>query len=238
MPYDQDLAYIHDAGFTDLARNAAAVVLKLLRNHKLQNGLIVDLGCGSGVLAERLTRAGYDVLGVDVSESMLKLARKRAPTARFVRGSLFRTKLPTCVAVTAIGECINYLFDRRGADQLADFFQRVYRALTPRGVFVLDVAQPGHVSKPPLLHSEGKDWAILVTKEEDARRRVLTRRMTIFRKVGRRYRRSQEVHEQRLFPLAQIVSALESAGFDVTRVSGYGSERFAPGRAGFVALKR
>src|SRR5439155_12912342 len=76
MPYDQDLAYIHDAGFTDLARNAAAVVLKLLRNHKLQNGLIVDLGCGSGVLAERLTRAGYNVLGVDISESMLKLARK------------------------------------------------------------------------------------------------------------------------------------------------------------------
>jgi 2-polyprenyl-3-methyl-5-hydroxy-6-metoxy-1,4-benzoquinol methylase len=79
MPYGEDLAYVHDVAFTDLARNAARTVLKLLRERKIAGGLVVDLGCGSGVLAERLMRAGYDVLGVDVSGAMLRLARKRAP---------------------------------------------------------------------------------------------------------------------------------------------------------------
>jgi SAM-dependent methyltransferase len=237
MYYDLDLAYIHDQGFTDLARNAAQCVLQLLRAQRVKKGLVVDLGCGSGVLAEKLMRTGYDVLGVDISEAMLRLARRRAPQARFKRGSLFQTKLPACVAVCAIGECFNYLFDRRGATQLEGLFRRVHGALNPDGVFVFDIAELGRVSKPSSLHSEGKDWAILVNKEEDGRRKVLTRRMTIFRTVGRLYRRSEEVHRQRLYSAARFAEALEAAGFHVTRLRGYGKERFAPGRAGFVARK-
>jgi SAM-dependent methyltransferase len=239
MPYSKDLAYIHDADFTECARQAAATVLKLLREKKIKSGLVVDLGCGSGVLAGRLTRAGFDVLGVDISESMLKLARKRAPKARFKRGSLFRTRLPKSVAVTAIGECVNYLFDPRGTALLAHFFRRIYRALLPGGVFVFDIVEPGSTPKLSILHFEGKnkDWVILVTKEQDARRRVLTRRMTIFRKVGRHYRRTQEVHLQTLYPRAQIARQLKTAGFNVSRLPGYGKEHFPPGRSGFVAWK-
>jgi len=237
MPYNKDLAYIHDAGFTESARQAAATVLKVLREKKIKSGLVVDLGCGSGVLADRLTRQGFDVLGVDISEAMLKLARKHAPKARFKRGSLFRTRLPKAVAITAIGECVNYLFDPRGTALLADFFRRVYRSLLPGGVFIFDVVEPGSTPKPSVLHCEGKDWAILVSKEEDARQRVLTRRMTIFRKVGRHYRRSQEVHRQRLYPPTQVARKLKMAGFDVSRLPGYGKEHFAPGRSGFAAWK-
>ena len=79
MFYNEDLAYVHDQGFADTARNAALSVLQLLRAQKIKSGLVVDLGCGSGVLAERLIRAGYVVLGVDMSKAMLRLARKRAP---------------------------------------------------------------------------------------------------------------------------------------------------------------
>ena len=241
MFYDEDLAYIHDQGFTGMARDAARTVLDLLRKKGTKSGLVADLGCGSGVFAERLTRAGYEVLGIDLSEAMLKLARKRAPRARVQRGSLFRTRFragpPSCVAVCAIGEGVNYRFDRKGGSRLAAFFGRVHRALKPGGVFVFDVAGPGRGSKPWLLHSEGTDWAILVSKEEDARRRILTRRMTIFRRVGRLYRRSEEVHRQRLYSARQITKALAGAGFRVTRLPGYGRERFAPGLAGFMARK-
>ena len=231
MPYNKDLAYIHDAGFTESARQAADTVLKLLREKKIKSGLVVDLGCGSGVLADRLTREGFDVLGVDISEAMLKLARKRAPKAKFKRGSLFRTRLSKSVAVTAIGECVNYLFDPGGTALLANFFRRVYRALLPGGVFVFDIVEPGSTPKPSILHCEGKDkakdWAVLVSKEEDARRRVLTRRMTIFRKVGRLYRRSQEMHRQRLYPPAQVARKLKTAGFDVSSLPGYEKEQGA-----------
>jgi hypothetical protein len=89
-----------------------------------------------------------------------------------------------------------------------------------------------------MLHSEDRDWAILVSKEEDARQRVLTRRMTIFRKIGRHYRRSEETHRQRLYPATQIVRELGAAGFQVTHLSGYGKHRFASGHAGFIACKK
>jgi SAM-dependent methyltransferase len=237
MFYDEDLAYIHDQGFTDMARAAARTVLDLLKAQKIKNGLVVDLGCGSGVLAEKLTRAGYDVLGIDMSEAMLRLARKRAPLARFERGSLFRTSLPDCVAVCAIGECVNYLFDRNGASRLAPLLRRVHRALKTRGAFMFDIAEPGRGSKASFVHSEGDDWAVLVRKEVDVRRETLTRRMTVFRKVGPLYRRSEEVHRQKLYSVAQIRTALEAAGFQVTRLRGYGTARFAPERAGFIARK-
>ncbi len=233
--YDEDLAYVHDLGFTDMARNAARTVLQLLKPQKIKNGLVVDLGCGSGVFAERITCAGYDVLGIDVSEAMLRLARKRASRARFTRGSLFQEKLPNCMAVCAVGESVNYLVGRESTTSLEEFFRCVHPVLNPGGVFVFDIAEYGGGGKPWLLHSE--DWAILVDKREDIRRRLLIRRMTTFRRVGRLYRKSEEVHRQRLYPLARIVKNLEATGFRVARLHGYGGKEFMPGHAGFVARK-
>src|SRR5436309_2695675 len=109
--YTEDLAFIHDAGYGDFARNAAPVLLEAFGARGIHGGLVVDLGCGSGIWAEELLAAGYDVLGVDISASMIRLARRRAPRARFVTASLLRFDLPACDAVTSIGECVNYAFD-------------------------------------------------------------------------------------------------------------------------------
>jgi SAM-dependent methyltransferase len=77
--YAPDLAAIHDAGFGGFARDAAPGLLRRLRRAGIRDGLVVDIGCGSGIWARALTDAGYDVLGVDVSEAMLQIARRRAP---------------------------------------------------------------------------------------------------------------------------------------------------------------
>lgn len=42
---------------------------------------MIDLGCGSGLWARKLSRADYEVVGYDISASMLAMARKRVPTA-------------------------------------------------------------------------------------------------------------------------------------------------------------
>lgn len=110
--YKDDLAYIHDVGFGDFAKQAAPGLLKILRQRGIAKGLVVDLGCGSGIWAHGLMKAGYEVLGVDISAAMIRLARKRAPQARFVKKSFLKMRLPQCAAVTAIGECFNYLFDK------------------------------------------------------------------------------------------------------------------------------
>ena len=233
--YQSDLAYIHDAGFGDFARRAAPGLLAILRRGGIGSGLVVDLGCGSGIWAAELTRAGYDVLGIDISRPMIKLARKQVPAARFVNGSFLRAKLPPCDAVTAIGECFNCTFDRRNSRrELASFFQRVYGALRPGGVFIFDVAEPGRALRRA--HAQGKDWAILFAAE--ASRELLIRRMTAFRQVGKLYRRSEETHRLRLYRRSDIAAELRSAGFAVRGLRAYGRMPLPSGNAAFVATKR
>ena len=70
--YGDDLAFIHDAGFGGHVRSAVPVLLKAL--HAKKSGRVVDLGCGSGILAQEVIAAGYDLLGVDISPCMI--ARK------------------------------------------------------------------------------------------------------------------------------------------------------------------
>ena len=238
--YQRDLAYIHDTGFTGFATKAAPGLLRMLRQNRIHEGLVVDAGCGSGVWARRLNDAGYAVLGIDVSASMIRLARKHAPAARFLVESFFKTALPTCEAVTAIGECVNYAFDAgSGKLALVRFFHRVYDALRPGGIFIFDVVEPGLVPDgiPQRKFLEGPDWAILLEVREDRKHGILTRRITSYRRVGRLYRRSEELHRLHLLPRNELLTLLSQVGFEVRTLSGYGRLRFAPAHVEFLARK-
>src|SRR5688572_7386388 len=109
--YRDDLAYIHDAGFGGFARGAGALLLGELSRRGLDGGLVIDPGCGSGILSEQVPARGFDVLGIDLSAAFVELARRRVPGGRFRVESLLTAELPPCVAVAAVGECVNYLFD-------------------------------------------------------------------------------------------------------------------------------
>ena len=255
--YATDLAYIHHHGFGDFARNAAPSLLRMLRQSSIRDGLVVDLGCGSGIWARELTSAGYNVLGIDISPAMVALARKMttrgAPpsfrtrrretkvgrtAARFQVGSLWTIPLPACSAITCLGEGMNYLFDER-RHTLAQLFRRVHTALAPGGVFIFDIAGFGRAG--PTGHrrswTAGQDWAILFEAREDPRRHLLTRRMITFRQTGVRWRRSEETHRIRLFDPQQVARELRRAGFKTQQLSGYSRTPFGPGLHGFLARR-
>jgi SAM-dependent methyltransferase len=234
--YKDDLAYIHDVGFGDFAKQAAPGLLKILRLNGITKGLVIDLGCGSGIWTQELIKAGYEVLGVDISAAMIRLARKRTPQAQFVKQSFLKMRLPQCAAVTALGECFNYLFDKNnGKKTLFRFFSRVYEALSPGGVFIFDIVEPG--LQTSLRHAMGKDWAILVQVEEDSSKHILTRRITTFRRIGKLYRRDEETHCCRLYDRHELSGALRRLGFKVRLLRRYGLFRLYKNRVGFVARK-
>lgn len=242
--YRDDLAAIHDVGFGGFARSLAPALLDRFRRAGLVGGRVVDLGCGSGIWAECLVGAGYDVLGVDLSGPMLAIARGRAPGAEFRRASFLEVDLPdaSASAVTALGEVLNYRFDpSNDLDRLAALFRRVHRALKPGGLFVFDllVTRPSAPRGEVLRHREGDGWATLVTVRVEGDE--LTRRITSFRRVGpgpdSPYRRDHEVHRQRLYPAAAILHALRAAGFRATAGRRLGPHRFDPAHRVFVARK-
>jgi SAM-dependent methyltransferase len=224
--YKDDLAYIHDVGFGDYARNSAPGLLEILRQAGITTGLVVDLGCGSGLWARELVRAGYEVLGVDLSAAMIDIARKRVPQGDFQIGSLLKAKLPHCDAVTSLGECFNYLFDKSNSvSELRRLFRRVYAALKPGGLLIFDIAEPGRGKGPRQKHREGPDWTVLIEVDEDTRTNRLTRRITSFRKVGELYTRDEEVHRLQLYRRAEVAKELRDVGFRVRTVREYGHQR-------------
>ena len=49
-----------------------------LNAHDIRDGILADLGCGTGELTLMLTQAGYDMIGIDQSEEMLCVVRDKA----------------------------------------------------------------------------------------------------------------------------------------------------------------
>lgn len=238
--YREDLSWIHDLGFGDLARDAAEVLLRALAAEGATEGLVVDLGCGTGILAETVSDAGYDVLGIDISPAMIALARERVPEARFRCESLLVAEIPPCIAVVAVGECFNYRFDERNsrAERRA-LFGRIHAALAPSGVFLFDAAEPGRVPgmEPVKTHVDGGDWVLLMNAEEDRQAGRLTRCITSFRRIGEQFRRDDECHELELLPADEILEDLEAAGFGVAVLDEYAGHALPSGLKGFMARR-
>lgn len=236
--YQTDLAYIHDVGYGGFAAGSAPGLIHELHAAGIDAGLVVDLGCGSGIWARYLVDAGYDVAGVDLSPAMIELARQRVPQAQFQVGSFVEATLPPCRAITALGEVFNYLFDERvSLDTVQTVVQRVYDALAPGGLLIFDVATLDRHRSRKQAFTEGDDWACLVEYHRDEAQRRLSRRIVTFRRIGGMYRRHEETHVQQLFDPAEILTCLQHAGFAARTSPSYGSYPLGEGVLGFIAAK-
>jgi SAM-dependent methyltransferase len=236
--YAEDLAAIHAAGFTDLARDAARELLGRLP----PGARIVELGCGDGTTARALSDAGHEVHGIDQSPALVALARRRAPRASFEVGSFVDAELPgERDAIIAVGEVLGYALDARvDAVTLDRVFARCARALRAGGLLVFDLAGPGRGAPSARRGwSEGDGWAVLVETDAGAGERRLTRRIVTFRDVGGgRFRRSAEVHRLVLHRPSDVLARLRRAGFTArTLKRGYGGGALPPGLTAYVARK-
>jgi SAM-dependent methyltransferase len=230
--YAADLARIHDEGFGEFARAATCEVLRRLP----PSGLVVDLGCGTGISLQILSHTGYDVLGIDIAADMLAIAGRRVPGAELRHESIWEAELPRCAGVTAIGEVLNYAADERaGEERLPQLFARIHDALLPGGVFVFDFATPGRGSlRPGRPHvREGWDWRVESAASEDPASRTLERRMTIEVAGSRR----EEIHRLRLYEPEVVQKCLEGPGFRSEALDRYCDFGFWPGYAAFAAVK-
>jgi SAM-dependent methyltransferase len=236
--YQEDLAYIHDAGFGGLASRFAPGVLRLLRTRDpgaARRRTVVDIGCGSGILASRLAAAHYDVVGIDASPAMIRLARSRVPRARFRVASLVDARLPPAIAVVAIGEVVSYV--PGGIRALRRFFGRVRKSLSPGGVFIFDFIESARRRTFRGHSFAGADWALVASAAADRSGRRITRTITTFRKIGSDYRQTQETHRVRIYSRRDIGRALSTAGFEFTMRRSMGAYRLIAGDVVVIAMR-
>lgn len=234
--YGDDLAHIHVDGYGFHWQGAADAILEWLDRSGISSGTVVDLGCGGGQWLDRLAQKGYETCGIDVSSSMIHLAKRNAPKARYLCGSFADVVIPECDAATSLGEPLNYLNSRSAMQRT---MRNVFTALRDGGLFIFDVRHPAKGPVAPRDHHRAAaDWFCHARIEEDFRNNQLTRYITTFRltKNGM-YRRDEEVHRLRVFSRAMMMDWLRKIGFRVRTHRAYGNYELGPRQTVFVCRK-
>ncbi|MGZ4675746.1 MAG: class I SAM-dependent methyltransferase [Acidimicrobiia bacterium] len=236
--YGTDLARIHHEGFAFHADAVAPGVLDLLEPVRQRGGLVLEIGCGSGLLTRHLVRAGHRVLATDASSSMVDLAREYVPEAEAIeRLCLPDDPVPSADAVVSVGHALSYLDDE---DQLDRSIHALAEALNPDGVIAFDICdvQYGDARRdePPKVWFRD-DW-VLITRTSVPGPTTFRRDMTMFvRSDPASWRRSDEVHDNVLIDTTKLPSLLQTHGVQARVGVSFGSEGLPIGLVTVVGTK-
>ena len=228
--YRRDLALVHHRGFGFHADRTAPGILSLLEPVRARNGLVLELGCGSGLLTRFLVDAGHRVVATDASPAMLDLAREVAPGAEDIRPLVLPDDpVPECDAVVSVGHVLSYLPDETAVERA---LEAAADALRPGGVFAIDLCDLrwGEArEEPPSSGTVGDDWAI-VARFSVPRPNQFVREMTTFvREDDGTWRRDDERHENVLIDTQRVPALLAEHGLDVRVGRSFGDEELPEG---------
>jgi ubiquinone/menaquinone biosynthesis C-methylase UbiE len=100
-----------------------------------RNSKVLDVGCGAGVpFVKFLVESGFDVTGVDFSESMLRLAEKNVPEANLVKQDVTRLGLRTN---SFDGLTSSYCIIHIPREKHSSLFRSFHRILKPKGIMLI-----------------------------------------------------------------------------------------------------
>lgn len=134
-------AAVYDTFMDNIPYEEWGVYLKsLLKEYDVKNGLVLDLGCGTGTMTEILAEDGYDMIGVDNSEDMLEIAlEKKVESGHDILYLLQDMRefelYGTVNAVVSICDSMNYITEE---EELVEVFRLVNNYLDPKGIFIFD----------------------------------------------------------------------------------------------------
>lgn len=220
-------AYVYDELMKDVPYDQwVRFINKQVHAYGVKGQKLLDLACGTGELSLLLAEEGYDVTGVDLSSDMLAVAREKADRKR---QSLFlveqdMSELEGFDEFDLIGifcDSLNYLQTEK---EILQTFDRVYAHLKQNGLFLFDVHSIHKVDnlfKDQTYAYNGEEVSYIWQCFEGEETYSVEHELTFFQldyHTGQ-YRRYDELHVQRTFPLKQYEKWLESSGFNLLAVT-------------------
>ncbi len=190
---------------------------KLFKEYGIEDGLLLDLGCGTGKLTRLLAEKGYDMIGVDYSFEMLDIAREQSDESiLYLLQDMREFELyGTVRGIYSACDCLNYILEE---EELKEVFALVNNYLDPGGIFVFDINTPYKYQE--LLAdntiAETRDegsfiWENYYDEEEQINEYDLT---LYIKEEDGRFQRFEETHYQRCYELETIQKLLEEAGLE------------------------
>jgi SAM-dependent methyltransferase len=227
--YRRDLALVHHRGFGFHAQACAPGIVALLEPVRSRDGIVLELGCGSGLLTRELTAVGHRVIATDASPAMLELARSYAAAEDIRMLVLPDDPLPQADAVVSVGHVLNYLPDEHAIDQA---LTAIASALRPGGLFAIDICdltygQARHDALPA--SHVGDDWAIITRFSLPAPNRFVRQITTFVLNDDSSWRRDDETHHNVLIDTARLPALLAAEGVQAKVAAAFGTEQLPTG---------
>lgn len=231
--YRSGLALVHDRGFAFHADACAPDILALLEPVRRSDGLVLELGCGSGHLTRHLVAAGHRVVATDASPAMLELTRTHVPGAEVRRVVLPDDTMPEADAIVSVGHALSYLPDE---ESVVRALRGAAGALRPGGVLALDLCDLRWGAErvdAPNYGRAGEDWAIVTEFSSPAPDRFVRQMAVFVRNDDGSWRRDDERHTNVLVDTAKVPALLARHGVDAAVSTSFGTVELI---AGLVAV--
>lgn len=183
-----------------------------------ERNLVLDLGCGTGTLAELMYDRGYDLIGVDLSESMLNIAMgKKVDSGSeilYLLQDMRELELYSTVGtVYSVCDSLNYILEE---EELLQVFSLVNNYLYPGGIFIFDFNTDykyREIIGDTTIAENREDCSFIWENYYDPEEGLNEYDLTVFvRQEGESFRRFSEVHLQRGYSLEQMSALVERAG--------------------------
>ena len=207
----------------------AEYLAELLQEYDIEDGLVLDLGCGTGSLTEILATKGYDMIGADGSAEMLEIAmEKKAQSGHDILYLLQDMRefelYGTVRAVVSVCDCVNYITDEKELEQV---FRLVNNYLDPEGIFIFDFNTEykyKEILGEQTIAEDREDCSFIWDNYYYADESMNEYELTLFIKEqdSNLYRKYQEMHYQKAYTLDAMRELVEWSGLEfVTAYDAY-----------------
>lgn len=216
----RNFAQVYDLFMNDVPYEMWTDYLQsLLCEYKVENGLVLELGCGTGSVTELLAERGYDMIGIDNSMDMLEIAMEKKLESEhdilYLLQDMREFELyGTVAAIVSICDSMNYITEE---EDLLEVFRLANNYLDPEGVFIFDlntIYKYREIMGDRTIAENREEGSFIWDNYYDEEEQINEYDLAIFIPEGEDglYRKYEEVHYQRGYELDRIKELLEEAG--------------------------
>lgn len=196
-------------------------VEELLREYGVREGLVLELGCGTGTMTELLSASGYDMIGIDNSEEMLEIALEKKLSSGhdilYLLQDMREFELyGTVKAVVSVCDSINYIMEE---DELMTVFKLVNNYLDPQGIFIFDfntIYKYRELLGDRTIAEQREECSFIWDNYYYEEEEVNEYELSLFIREGESeyYRKYEETHYQKAYCLETIKRLVEQSGLE------------------------